>query len=144
MGHIPREISRYVYFFIKEENGKVLGTSKLLKFKVSPILSGGLEVPLSLTFSCKEKWVIDTMEEFVESSFECSGNLPSTDDTNASNDEEDNDYYTITLGMEDVKEEKDEPEQVDLKIDKNLDIPIVIDGSIVHSVISFEKNILQK
>ena len=46
--------------------------------------------------------------------------------------------------MEDVKEEKDEPEQVDLKIDKNLDIPIVIDGSIVHSVISFEKNILQK
>ena len=142
MGHIPREISRYVYFFIKEENGKVLGTSKSLKFKVSPILSGGLEVPLSLTFSCKEKWVIDTMEEFVENSFECSGNLPSTDDTNASNDEEDNDYYTITLGMEDVKEEKDEPEQVDLKIDNNLDIPIVIDGSIVHCVVSFEKNIL--
>ena len=32
------------------------------------------------------------MEEFVENSFECSGNLPPTDGTNASNDEEDNDY----------------------------------------------------
>ena len=32
-GHIPREISRYVYFFIKEENVKVFGTLKSLKYK---------------------------------------------------------------------------------------------------------------
>ena len=32
---------------------------------VSRILSGGLEVPLSLTFSCKEKWVVNTMEELI-------------------------------------------------------------------------------
>ena len=62
VGNIPREISHYVYFFIKEENGKVFGTLKVL---------------LSLTFSCKEKWVIDTVEEFIENfnSFEYSGNL---------------------------------------------------------------------
>ena len=37
---------------------------------------GGLEVSLSLTFSCKEKWVVDTMEEFIQSfyAFEYSGN----------------------------------------------------------------------
>ena len=58
MGHIPREISRYVYFLIKEKNGKGFGTLKLLKYKVSPIPSGGLQVPFSLTFSCKEKWVV--------------------------------------------------------------------------------------
>ena len=29
--HIPREISRYVYFFIKEEDGNVSGTLKSLK-----------------------------------------------------------------------------------------------------------------
>ena len=48
MGYILREIASYVYFLIKEEKGKVFGTVK---------------TPLSLTFSCKEKWVIDTVEE---------------------------------------------------------------------------------
>ena len=32
---------------------------------VSRILSGGLEVPLSMTFSCKKKWVVNTMEELI-------------------------------------------------------------------------------
>ena len=69
------------------------------------------------------------MEEFMENfySFEYSGNLHSTDETNDSDDEEDNDYQNITLETEDVQEERDEPEQIDLEIDKNLDILIVID-----------------
>ena len=37
----PCEISRYVYFFIEEENGNVFGTLKSLIYKVSPIPSGG-------------------------------------------------------------------------------------------------------
>ena len=32
------------------------------------------------------------------------------------------------MEMEDVEEEIDEPEQMDLEIDKNLDVPVVIDG----------------
>ena len=73
MGHIPCEIIRYVYFFIKEENGKVFGTTKLLRYKASPITSGGLGVPLSLKFSCN--WESCTMDKFVENfySFECNG-----------------------------------------------------------------------
>ena len=73
-----------------------------------PISSGGLEAPRSLTFSCKEKWVIDTTEEFLENfySFEFSGNLHSTDDSNDSDDKEDNDYQAITLETEDLEEEK--------------------------------------
>ena len=51
VGHIPREISRYVYFFIKEEDGKVFGTLKSLKYKASPIPSGGLELT-KLTKTC--------------------------------------------------------------------------------------------
>ena len=66
VGHIPREISRYVYFFIKEKSGKVFGTLKSLKYKASPIASGALEVPLSLRFSSKKKWVVDTMEQFIQ------------------------------------------------------------------------------
>ena len=37
------------------------------------------------------------------------------------------DYQTITLETVDVEEEIDEPEQIDWEIDKNLDIPNVID-----------------
>ena len=75
-GHIPQEISHYVYFVIEEENGEVFGTLKLLKYKASPILSGGLEVPLLLAFSCKGKWVVNTMEEFIQNFYtlEHSGN----------------------------------------------------------------------
>ena len=80
MEHIPREISPYLYFLLKK------------KYKASPIPSGGLEVPLSLTFSCKEKWVIDTMEEFIQNfyTFEYNGNQ--SVDTNDSEDEEQDDY----------------------------------------------------
>ena len=70
VGHIPREIpreiTRYVYFFIKQEGGRVYGKLKPLKYKPSPIPSGGLEVPLLLKFESQDKWVKDTMEEFVE------------------------------------------------------------------------------
>ena len=59
VGHIPREISRYVYFFIKQEGGKVNRKLNSLNYKASPIPSGGLEVPLSLKFKCDEKWVLD-------------------------------------------------------------------------------------
>ena len=72
--------ARKILLVIKEENRKVFGKWNSLKHKVSPIHSGGLEVPLSLAFSCNGKWVINTMEEFVENvySFEYSGNLHST------------------------------------------------------------------
>ena len=100
---------------------------------MSPLPSGGLEVPLSLTFSCrgacKEKWVIGTIEEFVENfyNFEYSGHLQSTDDTKDNDDEEDNDYQNDALEAENMDEEIDEPELLDLESDKNLDIHIVID-----------------
>ena len=73
---------------------------------MSPIPSGGLEVPLSLIFSCEQKRVIDTVEEFVENfySFEYSDNLDSNDDTNDSDDKEDNEYQIITLEMENAVE----------------------------------------
>ena len=44
----PREISRYIYYFIKEEEGTVEGVLNSLNYKPSPLPSGGLEVPLLL------------------------------------------------------------------------------------------------
>ena len=104
-------------FFIKEENGKIFVTVKSLKYKVSPIPSGGLEVPLSLTFLCKEKWVVDTMEKFIQNfyTFEYSGN--ESVDTSSSEDEEEDDYQTIVLepeNEEDEYREKSQPDKIDL------------------------------
>ena len=124
--HIPREISWYVYFLIKEENGKVFGTLKLLKYKASPIPSGRLEVPLSLIFSCQEKRVVDTMEELIQNFYtlEYSGNQ--SNDTSDSKDEEKDDYETIVLEPESEEDEGREKSQSN-KIDKNITVPILID-----------------
>ena len=121
VGHIPQEVSRYVYFFVKEENGKAFGTLKLLKYKVSLIPSGGLEVPLSLTFLCKEKKVVNTMEQFIQNfyTFEYSGNQ--SVDTSDSEDKEEDDYQTIVLepeNEEDEEREKSKSDKIDLEINK--------------------------
>ena len=44
IGHIPREISRHLYFLINTEDGKVIGHVKSLTYRPSPIPSGGLEI----------------------------------------------------------------------------------------------------
>ena len=46
MGHIPREIYRHVYYFIKTEGGFVNGSVISTKYCPSLIPSGGLEILL--------------------------------------------------------------------------------------------------
>ena len=128
MAHIPREISRYVYFFVKEENGKVFGTLQSLKYKTSPIPSGRLEIPFLSTFSCKEKWVVHTIEEFIQNFCGCRGNQ--SVGTIDSEDEEEDDYQTIVLepeNEEDGEREKSQSDKIDLEIDKDIPVPIIID-----------------
>ena len=50
VGHIPREISRHVFFFLKEENGRIEATVHSTKYLPSPTPAGGLEIPLMLKF----------------------------------------------------------------------------------------------
>ena len=90
VGHISSQILRCVYFFIKQERDRVYGKLKSLKYKTSPIPSGGLEVPLK--FESQDKWVTDAMEKFVENlySFDFTGNLVVNDE-----DEEEVDFETI-------------------------------------------------
>ena len=47
---MPREISKHIFFFLKEENGKVDGFVCSLQYQPSRIPAGGLEIPLKLTF----------------------------------------------------------------------------------------------
>ena len=66
VGHVAREILRYIYFFIATENGKITGNVESLKYKPSTIPCGGLEIPLQLTFSCPLEWVRDKMKDFID------------------------------------------------------------------------------
>ena len=70
MGHIPREVCRHVYYFIKTEgifvNGSVIST----KYRPSLIPSGGLEVPLLLKFSRPEQKTFEKMKIFVGSLYD--------------------------------------------------------------------------
>ena len=66
IGHIPREISRHLHFFIKTEDGKVICHVKSLTYSPSPIPQGGLEIPLQLTFTCDDKLTLDLMNGFCE------------------------------------------------------------------------------
>ena len=65
VGRSPRKISYYVYLF-KQKGGVVNSLSKSLNYKPSLIPCGGLEVPLMLTFSCSDEWILKTLKDFVE------------------------------------------------------------------------------
>ena len=66
VSNVPREVFQYIYFFIQKGNGKITGNLKSLNYKPLPIPSGGLEIPLQLTFSCLTEWVRDKMKDFTE------------------------------------------------------------------------------
>ena len=69
-GHIPREISRHVYFFIKSEGGSVNGTVISTKYRTSPIPAGGLEIPLLLTFSWSKAINFEKIKTFVQTLYD--------------------------------------------------------------------------
>ena len=48
-----------------KEAGKISGCLVSTNYKPSPILAGGLEVPLLLTFSVKNEQIFEQMKEFV-------------------------------------------------------------------------------
>ena len=66
VGHIPREISRHVYYFLKEEGGKVDGFVFNTKYRPSPIPSGGLEIPLMLSFKSPRYVTHTKMKGFLD------------------------------------------------------------------------------
>ena len=51
VGHILREISRHVYFFIKKEEGWITVKVFSVRYRPSPVLSEGLKISLILKFN---------------------------------------------------------------------------------------------
>ena len=65
VGHIPRELSRYVFYFL-HEGGLVTGTVSSVHYRQSPIPEGGLEIPIQMTFSHSSKPIVEKMKAFAE------------------------------------------------------------------------------
>ena len=74
VGHIPREISRHVYFLIKEDEGWIHGKVLPVMYSPSPILSGGLEIPLIIKFNCFKLVTFLKMRQFVSELYDCEFN----------------------------------------------------------------------
>ena len=129
ISHVPKEISRYVYFFIKKENWKITGNIKLLNYKSSPIPSGGLEIPLQLTFSCPVEWVRDKMKDFIDDFY-------SYDFTGILHNDESSDDSDIEIDLEsvDVVEDDDDEEEAD----KMKPVSSVVDMEITNTMIRQE------
>lgn len=69
VGHVPLELSRYVYFFMKL-GGKVSGYVLSTTYRPSPIPEGGLEIPLMVKFEHEEEHILEQMKEFVNKNYE--------------------------------------------------------------------------
>ena len=91
VGHIPREISRHLHFFIKTEGGKVIGHVKSLTYRPSPIPSGGLQILLQLTFTCDDKLTLALMNGSVKRYYNWNYTGLVQDSNDEDDDEEDND-----------------------------------------------------
>ena len=61
VGHVPRELSRFIFYFI-QEGGSVTGTVASTTPRISPIPEGGLEVPILMHFTHENKAISSKME----------------------------------------------------------------------------------
>lgn len=92
IGHIPREISRYVWWFI-HHGGMVDGVVVDLNKRRSPIPSGGTEIKLKLYFRHTSMNVIDRLEGLVSrykydlADAECIEEAPSSDEQDGIGDD---------------------------------------------------------
>ena len=107
--HVPREFSRYNYFFIKKEGGRVGGNVKSLNCKLWLIPSEDLEVPLLLTFSCPEKWARNKMKEFINDFY-------TYDVTGMIHNDGSSDESNIEINLE-LTEKEDDKEEVQTVVD---------------------------
>ena len=89
VGHISREPSRHVYFFLKDEHGHIDGTVKSFDCRPSPIPAGMFEIPLKLNFKCPRYITHTKMKDFMSTlhSFDYNGNKENERDDSSSDEE---------------------------------------------------------
>ena len=117
VGHVPREISRFVWFFITH-GGKIEAHVLSVKPKSSPIPSGGLEIILRVKFSIDEKHanILKHLRQLIEENYEldiesnCSDGildlqLEKDEDDGDDDDDDDVDVLFIDDDSDDIENE---------------------------------------
>ena len=69
-GHIPREISRYIYCFVKKEEGSITVKILSVKYRSSSIPSEGLEISLILKVNSSKSITFLNMKQLVNEHYE--------------------------------------------------------------------------
>ena len=132
MGHISREISCHVYYFIKTDGGFVNGSVVSTEYCPSSIPSGGMEIPFLLKFSCPEQKTFEKVKSFVDSlyDYDYSGvNKKETSDKEEAaiaieTDQSKSVSHTTADYSKLVSYTDSSSEEEDLHIDVNFDEPI--------------------
>ena len=111
VGHIPLEISRFVYFFL-ERGGKMETKVYRTKCEESPIPKGGLEIVTQVTFKIEEekKRFLLTLVDLIKENYETlksEAHEIIEDKGNGTGDENHSDDEDIRLFIDDDEEEKD-------------------------------------
>ena len=65
VGHIPIELSRYIWHALQRE-AVIKGDVTAIKYKPSPLIRGGLEIPIAVTVKWDDKNAIDILRKKVE------------------------------------------------------------------------------
>ena len=91
----------------KKKNGKITGNVKSLNYKLSSISSGGLEIPLRLTFSCPMEWVRNKMKDFIDDFY--SYDFTSILDNDGSSDDSDIEIDLESVDVVEDNHDEDKP-----------------------------------
>ena len=81
VGHIPIELSRYIWHALRRE-AVIKGEVTAIKYKPSPLVQGGLEIPIAVTVKWDDKNAIDILRKKVEEvSYQLGGDDRYTDES---------------------------------------------------------------
>ena len=119
VGHFPREISRHIYFFLKDEHGHTDGTVKSIDYRPSPILDGGLEIPLTLNFKFPRYITHTKMKEVMSTLYSLDYNGNKDERGKSSSDKE------INLLINEMSEESQSDSEVVIQTMKKRKAPLI-------------------
>ena len=136
-GHIPLEISRFVYFFL-HEGGAVSGTVVNTIPRVSPIPEGGLEIKLLLHFTHPVERILGKMKELTNKQL---ARLEETFNFNESYNENDDDEDDEIVNDVNIIVESDKEEDECL-VDENRSIEPENDDVSQKNIENIEKEII--
>ena len=110
---------------------KITDNLNSLNYKPSTIPSGGLEIPLQLTFSCPVEQVRDKMKDFIDDFY-------SYDFTGILHNDESSDKSDIEINLESIDVVKDDDDDEE-EADKMKPVSPVVDKEITNTLIQQEE-----